>query len=144
MYARAVSPTLRAAALVAAVALTATGCNGSDQAQAASLCQDLRNLRATVSFLEAPSGDARVGEVRGDIEKLGSTIGAIAGSNAVPDTIGQALSDARDDYGDLLHGVGDDDRFSGVAAQAAAPARRLGGAYDAVVQYLGCDRTPSV
>ena len=128
---------------MAAVALAATGCNGSDQAQAASLCQDLRNLRDTVIFLEAPSAGASVGEVRGDIEKLNGTIGAIERSEAVPDAMGKTLSEARDDYRDLLDGVGDDDPFSEVAAEAAAPARRLGGAFDAVVQHLACDQTPS-
>ncbi|MDP9301589.1 MAG: hypothetical protein M3P43_11970 [Actinomycetota bacterium] len=137
------SPTLRVAALIVVLALTATGCNGSDQAQAASLCGDLRNLRATVSFLESPSAGARVGEVRGDIEKLTSTVGAVDGSDAVPGAMGEALSEARDDYRDLLDGVGDDDPFSELAAEAAAPARRLGGAYDAVMQHLGCDQTPS-
>jgi hypothetical protein len=138
-----VSPTLRVAALIVVLGLTATGCNGSDDAQAASLCQDLRNLRATVTFLESPSAGARVGEIRGDIEKLTSTVGAVDGSDAVPDALGEALSDARDDYGDILDGIGDDDPFSEVAAEAAAPARRLGGAYDAVVQHLACDQTPS-
>ncbi|TMK17759.1 MAG: hypothetical protein E6G37_00080 [Actinobacteria bacterium] len=137
------SPTLRAAALTAAVALAATGCNRSGQEQAASLCQDMRNLRATVSFLVAPSAGATVGQVRGDIEKLASTIGAIDGSDTVPDAMGKALSDARDDYQDVLHGIGDDDPFSEVAAEAAAPAHRLGGAFDAVAQHLACDQTPS-
>jgi hypothetical protein len=127
---------------MAAVALAATGCNRSGQA-AASLCQDLRNLRATVSFLEAPSAGATVGQVRGDIEKLSSTVGAVDGSDSVPDAMGKAMSDARDDYQDVLNGIGDDDPFSEVAAQAAGPARRLGGAFDAVVQHLACDRTPS-
>ena len=143
MYARAVSPTLRVAAFVGVLALTATGCNGTGQARTASICDDLRHLRATVSFLEAPSADASVGEVRGDIEKLRSTVGAVEGSDAVPGAMGEALSAARDDYRDLLDGVGDDDPFSKVAAEAAAPARRLGGAYDAVVEQLACDRTPT-
>jgi len=92
----------------------------------------MRNLRATVSFLVAPSAGATVGQVRGDIEKLASTIGAIDGSDTVPDAMGKALSDARDD-----------DPFSEVAAEAAAPAHRLGGAFDAVAQHLACDQTPS-
>jgi len=128
---------------VVTVALASTGCNRSDRAQAASLCQDLRNLRATVSSLEAPTAEATVGEVRGDLEKLASTIGAVDGAASVPDAMGTALSDARDDYRDVLDGIGDDDPFSEVAAEAAAPARRLGGAYDAVVQHLACDQTPS-
>ena len=143
MYARTVSPTLRVAAVIVVVALSATACNGLGQARTASICDDLRNLRATVSFLEAPSAGTSVGEVRGDIEKLTSTVSAVEGSDAVPDPMGEAFSAARDDYRDLLDGIGDDDPFSKVAAEAAAPARRLGGAYDAVVDDLACDRTPS-
>jgi hypothetical protein len=138
-----VSPTLRVAAVIVVLALSATACNGSGQARTASICDDLRNLRATVSFLEAPSAGTSVGEVRGDIEKLTSTVSAVEGSDAVPDPMGEAFSAARDDYRDLLDGIGDDDPFSKVAAEAAAPARRLGGAYYAVVDDLACDRTPS-
>ena len=143
MYARTVPPTLRVAAVVVVVALSATACNGSGEARTASICDDLRNLRATVSFLEAPSPGTSVGEVRGDIEKLTSTVSAVEGSDAVPDPLGGAFSAARDDYRDLLDGIGDDDPFSKVAAEAAAPARRLGGAYDAVMEDLACDGTPS-
>jgi hypothetical protein len=138
-----VSPTARVAALIVVLALSATACNGSGQTPTASICDDLRNLRATVSFLEAPSAGTRVGDVRGDIEKLTSTVSAVQGSSAVPDPMGEAFSAARDDYRDLLDGIGDDDPFSKVAAEAAAPARRLGGAYDAVVERLACDPTPS-
>ena len=84
-----------------------------------------------------------MGEVRGGIEKLTSTVSAVEGSDAVPDPMGGAFSAARDDYRDLLDGIGDDDPFSKVAGEATAPARRLGGAYDAVVEQLACDRTPS-
>ena len=115
------------------LALSATACNGSGEARTESICDDLRNLRATVSFLEAPGPGTSVGEVRGDIEKLTSTVSAVAGPDVVPDPMGEAFSAARDDYRDLLDGVGDDDPFSNVAAEAAAPARRLGGAYDAAV-----------
>jgi hypothetical protein len=138
-----VSPTLRVAAVIVVLALSATACNGSGEAPTASICDDLRNLRATVSFLEAPSPGASVGEVRGDLEKLTSTVRAVEGSDAVPDPMGGAFSAARDGYRDLLNGIGDDDPFSKVASEAAAPARRLGGAYDAVVEDLACDRTPS-
>jgi hypothetical protein len=143
VYARTVSPTLGVAALIVVLALSATACNGSGQTPTASICDDLRNLQATVSFLEAPNASASVGEVRGDIEKLTSTVSAVEGSAAVPDPMGGAFSAARDDYRDLLDGIGDDDPFSKVAAEAAAPARRLGGAYDAVVEHLACDRTGS-
>jgi hypothetical protein len=135
--------TARIAALAVTVAVLASACQRSEAGQAASICSDLMNLRATVVFLEAPSATATVGEVRGDIEKLESTIGAVGGSSAVPESIGDELGDARDAYRDLLDGVGDDDPFSSVAAAAAAPARRLGAAYDAAIGALACGTSPS-
>jgi hypothetical protein len=134
--------TARIAAL-AAILVVAPACQRSEASEATSICGDLTNLRATVAHLEAPSGDATVGEVRGDIEKLDSTVGAVTGSSAVPDAVGKSLEDARDDYRDVFDGVGDDDPFSSYASQAADPARRLGTAYDEVVSVLGCGRTPS-
>jgi hypothetical protein len=101
------------------------------------------NLRATVAFLESPPATATVGEVRGDIEKLDSTIGAVGGSSFVPETTSKQLEDARDDYRDVFDGIGDDDPFSSVADQTVEPARRLGSAYDTVVATLACGRSPS-
>jgi hypothetical protein len=134
--------TARIAALVAILAV-APACQRSEASEAASICGDLVNLRATVVFLEAPSPDATVGEVRGDLAKLDSTVGAVSGSEAVPDAIGDALEDARDDYRDVFDGVGDDDPFASYAAGTSAPARRLGDAYDAAVSALACGRSPS-
>jgi len=134
--------TARIAALAAILAV-APACQRSEASEATSICSDLTNLRATVAHLEAPSAGATVGEVRGDIEKLDSTVGAITGSSAIPDAIGKELEDARDDYRDVFDGIGDDDPFSSYASQAAEPARRLGTAYDEVVADLGCGRTPS-
>ena len=135
--------TARTAALAAVLAVVSTACRTSPASQTASICSDLMHLRATVSFLEAPPATASVGEVRGDLQKLDSTIGAVGGSSAVPESIGKDLEDARDDYRDVFDGVGDDDSYSSVAADAAAPARRLGSAYDAVVVALTCGGSPS-
>jgi hypothetical protein len=135
--------TARFAALAAIVAVVSAGCQRSDAADATSICADLTNLHATVAFLESPSAGATVGEVRGDIAKLDSTIGAVGGSSLVPETVGDELEDARDAYRDVFDGIGDDDPFSSVAAEAAAPARRLGATYDAAFAVLGCGRSPS-
>jgi hypothetical protein len=134
--------TARIAALAAILAV-APACQRSEASEAASICGDLINLRATVGSLEAPTADATVGEVRGDLAKLDSTVGAVSGSDAVPDAIGDALEDARDDYRDVFDGVGDDDPFASYAAATSAPARRLGDAYDAAVSALACGRSPS-
>jgi hypothetical protein len=135
--------TARIAAFAAILAVAATSCRTSPSDQAASICSDLVNLRATVAFLESPPATATVGEVRGDIEKLDSTIGAVGGASFVPESVSKPLEDARDDYRDVFDGIGDDDPFSSVADQTAEPARRLGSAYDAVVAALACGRSPS-
>jgi hypothetical protein len=135
--------TARIAAFAAILAVAATSCRTSPSSQAASICSDLLNLRATVAFLQSPPATATVGEVRGDIEKLDSTIGAVGGASFVPESVSKPLEDARDDYRDVFDGIGDDDPFSSVADQTAEPARRLGSAYDAVVAALACGRSPS-
>jgi hypothetical protein len=135
--------TARIAAFAAILAVAATACRTSSSSQAASICSDLLNLRATVAFLESPPSTATVGEVRGDIEKLDSTIGAIGASSAVPDAVATQLEDARDDYRDVFDGIGDDDPFSSVAGASAGPAARLGAGYDAAVDALACGRSPS-
>jgi hypothetical protein len=135
--------TARIAAFAAILAVAAPACGTSSASEAASICSDLMNLRATVAVLESPPPNATVGEVRGDIEKLDSTVGAVAGSSAVPESVGNEFEDARDAYRDVFDGIGDDDPFSSVADEAAAPARRLGAAYDAAVAALACGRSPS-
>jgi hypothetical protein len=134
--------TARIAAFAAILAVASAGCQRTD-ADATSICGDLVNLRATAAFLESPSAAATVGEVRGDLAKLGSTIGAVGGSSLVPEPVGDELEDARDAYQDVFDGIGDDDPFSSVGAEAAAPARRLGAAFDAAFSVLGCGRSPS-
>jgi hypothetical protein len=134
--------TARIAAFAAILAVASAGCQRTD-ADATSICGDLVNLRATVAFLESPSATATVGEVRGDLAKLGSTIGAVGGSSLVPEPVGDELEDARDAYQDVFDGIGDDDPFSSVGAEAAAPARRLDAAFDAAFSVLGCGRSPS-
>jgi hypothetical protein len=135
--------TARIAAFAAILAVVSAGCQRSDAADASSICGDLMNLRATVAFLESPSVTATVGDVRGDLAKLDSTIGAVGGSSLVPESVGDELEDARDSYRDVFDGIGDDDPFSSVGAEAAAPARRLGAAPDAAFSVLGCGRSPS-
>jgi hypothetical protein len=135
--------TARIAALAAILAVAASACQRSEASEAGSICGDLMNLRATVAILESPPATATVGEVRGDLEKLDSTVGAVGGSSVVPESVGDGLEEARDAYRDVFDGIGDDDPFSSVADEAAAPARRLGAAYDLVVSILGCGGSPS-
>jgi hypothetical protein len=135
--------TARIAACAAILAVAAAACRHASTSDASSICGDLLNLRATVAFLGSPSATATVGQVRGDIEKLDSTIGGVSASGLVPRSLANELSDARDAYRDVFGGIGDDDPFSSVSAEAAAPARRLGAAYDAVVADLACAPSPS-
>jgi len=135
--------TARIAAFAAILAVAATSCRTSASDRVASICSDLLNLRSTIAFLESPPATATVGEVRGDLEKLDSTVGAIGGSSIVPESTSKQLEDARDDYREVFDGIGDDDPFSSFADRAAGPAQRLGSAYDAVDNTLACGRSPS-
>jgi len=106
------------------------------QQERVSLCGDLGSLRATVTFLRAPDAAARVGEVRGDLDKIDPTVNRVHRSGVVDDALGQQLVDAQRMYHDRLNGVGDDDRFATVAD--AADGEALWGAYEAVSEQLGC------
>jgi len=119
------------------LALAASACHtATPQEERASLCADLVALRATIAFLRDPAPGARVGEVRGDLDKLDPTVTKAHTSDLVDDAIGQQLFDAQKDYRSLLNGIGDDDRFSTVGA--GGQGEDLWGAYEAVSEQLGC------
>jgi hypothetical protein len=132
-----------ALALVSALAF-APGCRSSTpNAQAAALCEDLLHLQATVALLARPPADATVGVVRAALEKLDPTFEAVDRSPLVQDGLRGQLGQAKDDFGDALEGVGDDDPAARVAADVADPRQRLVTAYAAVVGVLGCgERSP--
>lgn len=120
-----------------ALALAATACHtATPEEQRASLCAQLVALHATIAFLRDPAPGARVGQVRGDLDKLDPTITQAHTSDVVDDAIGQQLFDAQKDYRSLLSGIGDDDRFSTVGA--GGQGEDLWGAYAAVTEQLGC------
>jgi hypothetical protein len=132
VYARPVLTPGRGVVVLLTVALVATACHReTEQERAAALCHDLLALRATVAFLAAPDAEASVGEVRSGLDKLDPTFAHI------PESVGGGLFDARDAYRDLVNGVGDDDRFSSIAGDAAV-SRTLGVAYGSVLTRLAC------
>lgn len=127
-----------ALALVSVLAF-ATGCQSpTPNEQAASLCEDLHHLQATVALLAGSPGDATVGVVRAALEKLDPTFEAVDRSPLVRDTLREQLDQAKDDFADALDGVGDDDPAAEVAADVADSRQRLVTAYATVVGVLGC------
>ena len=130
-------PPARPVVAMVALALAASACHtATPKEQRVSLCAELVALHATIAFLRDPAPGARVGQVRGDLDKLDPTIAKAHTSDVVDDAIGQQLFDAQKDYRSLLDGVGDDDRFSTVGAGGEGEA--LWGAYEAVTEQLGC------
>jgi hypothetical protein len=120
-----------------AITLTTSACHTETlQEQRASLCTDLGSLRATFAFLRDPPPAARVGEVRGDLDKLDPTITRTLGSDVADAALAQQLSDAQEAYRTLLHGIGDDDRFS--TLPAGGEGEDLWGAYASLAEQLGC------
>lgn len=127
-----------ALALVSVLAF-ATGCQSSTpNEQAASLCEDLQHLQATVALLASPPADTTVGVVRAALEKLDPTFEAVDRSPLVRDTLRGQLDQAKDDFDDALDGVGDDDPAAEVAADVADARQRLVTAYATVVGVFGC------
>jgi hypothetical protein len=147
VYARPVRKPGRVGALALVSALAfASGCHSSTpNEQAASLCEDLVHLRATVALLARPPADATVGVVRAALEKLDPTFEAVDRSPLVQDSLRGQLGQAKEDFGDALDGVGDDDLAAEVAADVADARQRLVTAFAAVVGVLGCDgeRSPA-
>lgn len=118
--------------------MLAPACGTSSASARAELCSDLANLQPTVDLLAAPPADATVGDVRGALEKIDTTLQAVHDDPDVPDAQDDALLDAKDDYDDAIHGVGDDDAFAPHAAATAGIARALADAYAAARASLGC------
>ena len=125
------------------LAVAATACHPSENAQRADLCGDLGNLRATIVFLSSPPDDASVGAIRADLDKLDPTFGAVSSSGTVPQSIVDRLVSEHEAYRVVIKGIGDDDRFSTLRAAATAPAQGLADAFEAVVTALGCDVAPA-
>jgi hypothetical protein len=128
-----------AVALVSALILGFAGCRSTTlDEQAASLCEDLLHLQATVTLLARPPADATVGQMRAALEKLDPTFDAVGRSSLVPDALRSQVVEGKKDYGDAMDGVGDDDPASEVTADVADARLRLEAAYSAVVGVLGC------
>jgi hypothetical protein len=125
-------------AMALAFVVAGVSCSGSPSAGDAELCQDLTNLQATVSFLEAPPHDATVGDVRGALDKLDGTWQAVHDDGKVPDEEDEALQESQQDYRDAIEGVGDDDAFAPYVPQTRGIAEGLMRSYQAVRVRLVC------
>jgi hypothetical protein len=135
---------VRTVAVTLSLAITCAACHArtSDE-QAASLCQDLEHLRATVDVLARTPPEATVGQVRSALEKLDPTFDEVGSSSLVPDALQRELADARAAYDDAIDHVGDDDPASEVTADVADARLRLDAAYTAIVGGLGCGGSAS-
>ena len=114
MYARAVAGIGRALAVrigaVATISAVLAGCAlGSPQERRVDLCGDLAHLGDTIALLVRPPAEARVGEVRGSLDKLDPTLEAIEdAADLVPENVTDAVRDAQDAYREAIEGIGDD------------------------------------
>ena len=129
-----------AAAAVVATVLLLPACGPSSASASEELCADLTNLQATVDLLAAP-GDATVGDVRGALEKIDSTLQAVHDDRAVPDAEDDALLDAKEAYDDAIDDIGDDDAFAPHVTETAGIAHALADAYADVLASLACATT---
>jgi hypothetical protein len=130
---------VRSVAVTLSVAIACAACHSTTpDEQAASLCDDLLHLRATVDVLARTPPEATVGQVRAALQKLEPTFDEVGSSSLVPDALRSQLGDALAAYDDAIEHVGDDDPASEVTADVADARLRLDAAYAAVVGGLGC------
>jgi hypothetical protein len=146
VYARAVIRSGRLVGVCVAATLAplwlATCDSTSPQERTADLCGDLLHLAGTIAFLVDPPADARVGQVRGSLDKLDPTLEGI--EDAVADSVSYDVHDAQDAYRDLIVGIGDDELLSHEDLPVAGPQRRLDLAIGVVEAELRCDQVASV
>jgi hypothetical protein len=131
-----------AVAFVGVAVAIAPACGPSSASARQELCSDVSNLQPTVDLLATPPADATVGDVRGALEKIDSTLQAIHDETDVPDAQDDALLDAKDAYDDAIQDFGDDDAFAPHAAAAAGIASGLADAYAAARASLACQTDP--
>jgi hypothetical protein len=145
VYARAViRPGPLVGAVVAAVvsSLSLPACHlPSSQERAIDLCGDLAHLGETIAFLVEPPADARVGQVRGSLDKLDPTFEGI--EDVVPETVTDELRDAQDAYRDAISGTGDDEFLVDHPVPMAGPQQRLSEAVALADADLRCEHLAS-
>jgi len=124
--------------LLVALIVVLSGCAPSASDEAASLCEDLGNLAATMALISAPPGDATVGQVRGATEKLDPTIDQAERAGVVPDTDGEGFRAAQEAVLESLQGIGDDTPIPEVPPDRLAPIDELAARYEGIVASLGC------
>lgn len=124
--------------LIVALIVVLSGCAPSASDEAASLCEDLQNLAATVALISAPPEDGTLGQVRGATEKLDPTIDQAEHAGVVPDAEGEAFRAAQEAVLESLRGVGDDTPIAEVPPDRLEPIGELTARYDGIVASLGC------
>ena len=132
---------MRVAVVVASLWLAACHLT-SPQERTADLCGDLLHLGGTIAFLVDPPADARVGQVRGSLDKLDPTFAGI--EDVVAGSASEDIQDAQDAYRDVISGIGDDHLLVDEHLPVAGPQRRLDQAIEVVEAELRCDQLVSV
>jgi hypothetical protein len=113
----------------------------SPQERAIDLCGDLLHLGETIAFLVDPPADARVGQVRGSLDKLDPTFEGI--EDVVAESVSEDVRDAQDAYRDAISGIGDDQFLADERVAIAGPQRRLDEAVAVVEAELRCEQLAS-
>jgi hypothetical protein len=145
VYARAVLRRRRAVAVqigaVAALSAALAGCHpASPQDRKIDLCGDLLHLGDTIDFLVHPPAEARVGQVRGSLDKLDPTFEAIEdATDLVPQNVAEDVQDAQDAYRDAIEEIGDDHFLADAEVPVADAQRSLEDAVQVVEFGLGCE-----
>jgi hypothetical protein len=147
VYARAVIRPGRLVGVGITVAIVSTlsfaACQrASPQERAIDLCGDLVHLGETIAFLVDPPTDARVGQVRGSLDKLDPTFEGI--EDVVAESASKDVRDAQDAYRDAISGVGDDHLLTHEDVPVAGPQRALDEAVAVVEAELRCEQLASV
>lgn len=124
--------------LASAVVVMLVACSQPEPDLRAELCSDMGNLRATVESLATTLEDDRIGQVRGELEKLDPTFGHVSRSGLVAEEILQPLLRAHVGYRDLIWDLGDDETYRAVPPDVRVRAQDLLIAYEAVIDALGC------
>jgi hypothetical protein len=116
------------------------GCGPSGEDAIRDLCGDLDNLAPTFELVVAPPSDARLGEVRGALEKVAPALERGRRASQVPPALADELEAVEEALRDELAGFGDDEVVGDLGFSPTGLQRRLGDAVDDLEVTLGCDR----
>jgi hypothetical protein len=124
--------------VVAVALLLAVGCGTDAATTRADLCSDLGHLAATVDDLARYGPDTRIALVRGSLEKMDPTFGALSRSELADPVVLDRLLRAHVGYRDLLIGIGDDEVVAVLGPAVSPAAAEFRSAFRATIADLAC------